>query len=145
MQIGYHFQHLLNSIFSPLVFEAARCLLVISSLETKKGASVVNMAVATAWAPLAVASLTQLWKRDTSPSAAASHVQLLDLIASSIRSLPVRISGKETERSFVRPFKDYLHFLVLSQQAEGLRFMLRFSQASPSSHEMLPARRSFVT
>ena len=96
MQVGYHFQNLLNSVFSPLVFEAARCLLVVSSLKTKRTASVVDMAVATAWAPVAVASLTQLWKRDTSPSAAASHVQLLGLIASNIKGLPVRLSGRET-------------------------------------------------
>lgn len=102
LQIGYHFQSLLNSVFPPLIYEAARCLLAICSL--KNASSVADLAIATAWAPLAVASLTQLWQRDTGPSAAASHTQLLDLIASNFRSLPVRPCHSQGLIT-ARPFK----------------------------------------
>lgn len=87
-QVGYYFQNLLSSVFTPLVFEAAKSLLAICSLRRSHNASVAKLAVATAWAPLAVASLMQLWKRDAGPST-ASHTQLLEVISSNIRSLPV--------------------------------------------------------
>lgn len=100
MQIGYHFQSLLNSVFPPLVYEAARSLLAICSMK-QNAFAVVDLAVATAWAPLAVASLTQLWKRDTGTTAAVPQTQLLGLIASNIKSLPVRLNYHHQQYSFI--------------------------------------------
>jgi len=91
LQIGYYFQSCLGSVFPPLALEAASSLLKICRLETgqpsaREGS---ELAVATAWAPLALATLIELWDKRYEPSSGASHTQLLSLIASSIKCLQV--------------------------------------------------------
>lgn len=91
MQIGYYFQSCLGGVFPPLALEAATSLLKICRQEeiASSPGNGGGLAVATAWAPLAVAVLIELWDKRSEISSGASHTQLLTTIASSIKCLQV--------------------------------------------------------
>jgi len=91
LQIGYYFQSCLGSVFPPLALEAATSLLKICMQERRPSSPGVgcDLAVATAWAPLAVATLIELWDKKSEPSSGASYTQLLSIIAGSIKCLQV--------------------------------------------------------
>jgi hypothetical protein len=55
-----------------------------------------DLAVATAWAPLAVATLIELWDKKSEPSSGAFHTQLLSIIAGSIKCLQVCTHSSDT-------------------------------------------------
>ena len=93
VQIGHFLQSLLSSISAPLVFEAAQGLLKICSLASNcKQDSAPGFVVASAWAPLAVAALIQLWDKDGSARSSSSlRTQLVSVVAANIKALQASI------------------------------------------------------